>query len=98
MADDPGADFRVNLENCASEPIHIPGSIQPDGVLLAFDRAGTLTGWSANARDILKLEPQPTITAAALPIPAEARELLAQCVADMAHGDVIPAMIETTLA
>lgn len=27
----------VNLENCESEPIHIPGSIQPHGILLAVD-------------------------------------------------------------
>ena len=25
----------VNLENCESEPIHIPGSIQPHGFLIA---------------------------------------------------------------
>jgi len=25
----------VTLDNCAREPIHIPGSIQPHGVLLA---------------------------------------------------------------
>ncbi|HLP21018.1 MAG TPA: ATP-binding protein [Chitinophagales bacterium] len=30
----------VNLQNCESEPIHIPGSIQPHGFLLAFN-AGT---------------------------------------------------------
>lgn len=27
----------VNLENCEHEPIHIPGSIQPHGVLIAFN-------------------------------------------------------------
>ncbi len=27
----------VDLDNCAREPIHIPGSIQPHGVLLAAD-------------------------------------------------------------
>ena len=27
----------VNLENCESEPVHIPGSIQPHGFLLAID-------------------------------------------------------------
>ena len=29
----------VDLDNCAREPIHIPGSIQPHGVLLALDPA-----------------------------------------------------------
>ncbi|MES2629790.1 MAG: ATP-binding protein [Bacteroidota bacterium] len=28
----------ANLENCEQEPIHIPGSIQPHGFLLALDR------------------------------------------------------------
>lgn len=28
----------VNLENCDQEPIHIPGTIQPHGFLLALDR------------------------------------------------------------
>ena len=32
----------VTLDNCADEPIHIPGSIQPHGVLLAC-RVGPLT-------------------------------------------------------
>ena len=27
----------VNLENCESEPIHVPGSIQPHGLLLGLD-------------------------------------------------------------
>ena len=27
----------ADLTNCDREPIHIPGSIQPDGVLIAFD-------------------------------------------------------------
>jgi len=42
-----------NLENCDREPIHIPGSIQPHGALLAFDRLGRLSHASANAGDVL---------------------------------------------
>ena len=34
----PGA-ARVDLTNCDTEPIHIPGSIQPHGVLLGVDEA-----------------------------------------------------------
>ena len=40
------APVRVDLGNCADEPIHIPGSIQPHGALLFFDNAGRLDGWS----------------------------------------------------
>jgi light-regulated signal transduction histidine kinase (bacteriophytochrome) len=32
----PGAPGRVDLTNCDREPIHIPGAIQPHGVLLAL--------------------------------------------------------------
>jgi chemotaxis family two-component system sensor kinase Cph1 len=39
----------VNLDNCAAEPIHVPGSIQPHGVLLAFTPDGRLATRSANA-------------------------------------------------
>jgi chemotaxis family two-component system sensor kinase Cph1 len=43
----------ATLENCDREPIHIPGSIQPHGALLAFDRLGRLTHASANATALL---------------------------------------------
>ncbi|CAN5640473.1 ATP-binding protein [soil metagenome] len=43
----------VTLENCASEPIHIPGLVQAHGALLAFDMQGTATHVSANARVLL---------------------------------------------
>ncbi|GAB4094340.1 ATP-binding protein [Flaviaesturariibacter terrae] len=39
----------ASLANCESEPIHIPGSIQPHGVLLAVDASGLLRYCSANA-------------------------------------------------
>lgn len=40
----------VDLNNCASEPIHIPGSIQPHGVLFALDPLElSVVQWSANA-------------------------------------------------
>ncbi|WP_043517245.1 ATP-binding protein [Achromobacter arsenitoxydans] len=41
------------LANCDSEPIHIPGAIQPLGVLLAFDGDGTLRYASENAAQTL---------------------------------------------
>jgi len=41
------------LANCDSEPIHIPGAIQPLGALLAFDSDGTLRYASENAARIL---------------------------------------------
>jgi light-regulated signal transduction histidine kinase (bacteriophytochrome) len=44
----------VNLSNCDREPIHIPGSIQPHGCLLACDAgAAFVLRHSANAGDML---------------------------------------------
>ena len=45
----------LTLENCDREPIHIPGSIQPHGALLAFDRLGRLSHASTNATAMLGL-------------------------------------------
>ncbi len=44
----------VNLTNCDREPIHVPGSIQPHGCLLACDASGARIGrHSANAAEML---------------------------------------------
>ncbi|MEM9856021.1 MAG: ATP-binding protein [Bacteroidota bacterium] len=42
--------FEVTLDNCAQEPIHIPGSIQSHGILLAVDtQSSSIVKVSANA-------------------------------------------------
>lgn len=38
----------VNLQNCESEPIHIPGSIQPHGVLLALNPNSYIIEYCSN--------------------------------------------------
>lgn len=49
----PG-DTVVNLTNCDTEPIHIPGSIQPHGVLLGVDETdGRVAVVSRNAEELL---------------------------------------------
>jgi len=48
-----GGALPVDLSNCDREPIHIPGSIQPHGALLAFARDGTLIIHSDNANALL---------------------------------------------
>lgn len=53
----PLGDEALSLENCAREPIHIPGSIQPHGALLCLDRLGRLCHASANLTDLLGLPP-----------------------------------------
>lgn len=47
---------RVDLTNCDTEPIHIPGSIQPHGVLLAVNETSTTVEVaSGNVEELLGL-------------------------------------------
>ncbi|MCB0965287.1 MAG: SpoIIE family protein phosphatase [Ilumatobacter sp.] len=41
----------VDLHNCEDEPIHIPGSVQPHGALIAFDGDLVVRAASANIAD-----------------------------------------------
>lgn len=43
----------VNLTNCEHEPIHIPGSIQPHGFLLALDAIGIVDFCSGNLSEYI---------------------------------------------
>jgi len=47
------ADLPINLDNCAREPIHIPGLIQSHGALFAFSAARAAVYVSANAAALL---------------------------------------------
>ncbi|WNG50443.1 GAF domain-containing protein [Archangium minus] len=52
----------VDLTNCAREPIHIPGSIQPHGVLFTLHEPSlTVAQVSANTADVLGIEPEPLL-------------------------------------
>lgn len=56
----PVSQQRVDLTNCDREPIHLPGSIQPHGCLLACDAAArTVLRHSANAAAMLGLAEEP---------------------------------------
>jgi light-regulated signal transduction histidine kinase (bacteriophytochrome) len=47
----------VDLSNCDREPIHIPGSIQPHGCMLACDPGITVVRrYSANAQEMLRTD------------------------------------------
>ena len=46
----------VDLDNCATEPIHVPGAVQPHGVLLALAEPDLVVAQcSANAARLLGL-------------------------------------------
>ncbi|GGM97738.1 histidine kinase [Dyadobacter beijingensis] len=49
----------VNLTNCESEPIHIPGSIQPHGFLLGIRKGGSRIEFcSANSAEYIAYTPE----------------------------------------
>ena len=48
----------VSLTNCESEPIHIPGSIQPHGFLLGITDNQVIDFCSANSADFILLAPE----------------------------------------
>jgi chemotaxis family two-component system sensor kinase Cph1 len=88
----------VSLLNCADEPIHIPGHIQPHGALLAFD-GDRLAGWSANAPAMLNLNPavEKGALAATLGLSAAVIHALADCRSEMVNGEAVPTMLETMI-
>jgi light-regulated signal transduction histidine kinase (bacteriophytochrome) len=88
----------VDLANCASEPIHIPGSIQPQGALLAFDLQGRLAAWSANAAALLGVAPAAGAFFASLGLDEAVNALLRAALADQADGATPPAMAEVACA
>lgn len=89
----------LTLDNCDREPIHIPGSIQPHGALIAFDPKGRLTHASANVPDLLGFKPvfgQP-LAPTHLEGHEGIHELIGQTLAEVERGDVIPASVEARL-
>ncbi|MCY7314224.1 MAG: hypothetical protein LH480_00945, partial [Rubrivivax sp.] len=59
-AGEPWSQALLSVDNCAREPIHIPGAIQPHGALMAFDAAaGTLLFASANLETWLPVGGRP---------------------------------------
>ncbi|TIC83568.1 GAF domain-containing protein [Nocardioides sp. GY 10113] len=74
----------VDLSTCDREPIHVPGAIQPHGVLLAMDDDGGVVVASANCAQLLGVACEAAIGLAA-------EDLLgpevAALVGERAHGD-----------
>ncbi len=82
--------MRVDLFNCADEPIHIPGLIQPHGALLFFTASGALEGWSENAPAALAVPLELGRPFAALGLAGDVTELIQECLDNMSEGDAAP--------
>lgn len=87
----------VTLENCADEPIHIPGSIQPHGVLLAFDSAGALLAWSGNAPQLLGLTLALNTPLSALTLPDGVHDAVAECLDSIEEGEAPAVALEVAI-
>jgi light-regulated signal transduction histidine kinase (bacteriophytochrome) len=70
---------RVDLHNCADEPIHIPGTIQPHGALVFLSSAGVVEGWSANIAAFAGSEPALGQPFGALGLPQPVTALIQEC-------------------
>lgn len=84
------APAQVDLANCADEPIHVPGSIQPHGFLVFMDAQGRVEGWSANVPAVLLAALQLGRHYSELPLPAACAELIAECAESDGEGDCAP--------
>jgi two-component system, chemotaxis family, sensor kinase Cph1 len=78
---------RVDLQNCADEPIHIPGSIQPHGALLFLTDAGHVEGWSANIAAVTDAEPVLDQPYGALGLPQAVTDLIQESLDTMEDGE-----------
>ncbi len=78
---------RVDLLNCADEPIHIPGSIQPHGALVFLDATAHAEGWSANIDLILETVPRLGAPFDELGFPDGVNDLVRECLDNLENGD-----------
>ena len=87
----------LTLENCDREPIHIPGSIQPHGALLAFDRLGRLSHASTNVPDLLgvTLEFGRTLRPEAFAGDAALEQQFQDALADADGDELVTSSLET---
>ena len=89
----------VTLENCDQEPIHIPGSIQPHGALIALDLQGRITHASANVAELLGFAPAfgQVLTTADLGGQGDVLALIRQVLEEGTQEQVVPLSLEAQL-
>lgn len=86
----------VDLDNCADEAIHLPGTIQPHGALLAFAQ-GRLVAWSANAPQRLGCVCAVGLAIDALGLPAEVVQTSQSLIAETAEQEGLASAAVVTL-
>ncbi len=90
----------ATLDNCDREPIHIPGSIQHHGALLALDASGLVRHASANTAELLghRVLPGERLAAASLGGDERLWATIAEGLAALAGQVELPMPIECQLA
>lgn len=99
-AREPSAKQPVTLDNCASEPIHIPGLVQDHGALLAYDAGNVLRFASHNAAEVLGV-PVPALGTVFSPTDLGGHPAIGQALAEgqagLAAGETVPIALEAVL-
>ncbi|WP_416763066.1 ATP-binding protein [Roseateles sp. So40a] len=84
------------LQSCADEPIHIPGSIQPHGLMIAV-REGRVAAWSENVPALLGLTPALGQPWSELPLPGALHGEIDRLMDEAALTPGMPTFCETDL-
>jgi light-regulated signal transduction histidine kinase (bacteriophytochrome) len=88
---------RIDLQNCADEPIHLPGSIQPHGALVFLSAAGLVEGWSANAAAVVAGALALGAPFDTLVLPGAVNELIQDALSTMVDGEAPPTVAALTI-
>jgi chemotaxis family two-component system sensor kinase Cph1 len=83
---------RVDLRNCVDEPIHVPGTIQPHGVLIFLDTGGRVEGWSANIDKLPGVRPVLGQPYGELGLPEAVVDIVQECI-EVADAGESPALV-----
>ncbi|MDX2100350.1 MAG: hypothetical protein SFW36_21450, partial [Leptolyngbyaceae cyanobacterium bins.59] len=100
LASNPMPVEPVTLNNCDREPIHIPGSIQPHGILLGLTEPNwTIAQASENTQTILGIPPRSLLgQPAATLLPDESIAALQQCLErDFDQVNPIPTQVKAPM-
>lgn len=87
----------TSLVNCADEPIHMPGFIQPHGAMLVFSSTMGLVAWSNNVPALLGLKVSYGLCYALLEFPAHVKELIVLAHAELLQGHTRTRHLEVTI-
>ena len=86
----------VTLASCADEPIHIPGSVQPHGALLAL-RDGRVVAWSENWVHVAGFAPALGLPWVEVPLAAGPHALVSGLIVESEVNAGLPAFSEVAL-